>query len=268
MHKCLYCGCDFGGRKKKYCSEDCGRRHWHARNKTSDKVFPSRKDGGCAECGASLEGRTKQTRYCSSACKSAARNRGWRERHRASQPLVECANPYCGQTFTQSHRRMFCSKKCLRIGQSIDRGRHAEAQAYAIKWGMLEACRVYLHSCRDCGVILVRRNRNGNHARCGECRRLQIKRWDATKSAKRRGMTTPITMNVYDLAARDGTLCHICRKRVDMALSGMAKQGPTIEHITPVSLGGTNDPSNLALAHRHCNTSRGNRGHSQLLLIA
>lgn len=41
--------------------------------------------------------------------------------------------------------------------------------------------------------------------------------------------------------------------------SGNLPTGPTIEHRRPLSKGGTNDLDNLALAHRMCNTSRGNR---------
>lgn len=33
----------------------------------------------------------------------------------------------------------------------------------------------------------------------------------------------------------------------------------TVDHIVPQSLGGTDDPSNLAAAHAGCNFARGNR---------
>ena len=32
----------------------------------------------------------------------------------------------------------------------------------------------------------------------------------------------------------------------------------TLDHVTPVSRGGTNDPANLRPAHRACNSERGN----------
>jgi 5-methylcytosine-specific restriction endonuclease McrA len=40
--------------------------------------------------------------------------------------------------------------------------------------------------------------------------------------------------------------------------------GLTIDHLLPVSRGGTNDVSNLDVAHRRCNIARGNRGYFQL----
>ncbi len=51
---------------------------------------------------------------------------------------------------------------------------------------------------------------------------------------------------------RDRDLCGICNKPVP----------PTersLDHITPISLGGTHEPSNVQLAHRRCNSRKGNR---------
>lgn len=39
------------------------------------------------------------------------------------------------------------------------------------------------------------------------------------------------------------------------------------DHLVPVSAGGTNDPSNMALAHLACNVSRGTGGNVQLQLV-
>lgn len=41
--------------------------------------------------------------------------------------------------------------------------------------------------------------------------------------------------------------------------SGHDKQALTLDHIVPVSRGGTNDANNLRPAHRGCNSKRGNR---------
>jgi 5-methylcytosine-specific restriction endonuclease McrA len=47
--------------------------------------------------------------------------------------------------------------------------------------------------------------------------------------------------------------CHICGRR-------FTKKNPaTIDHVTPLVLGGTNDLGNLALAHGSCNSEKGGR---------
>lgn len=78
---------------------------------------------------------------------------------------------------------------------------------------------------------------------------------------------------VNKLAERDGTRehdghyrvrCALCPGYVDTALSGNNPIGPTVEHLTPISAGGTNALDNLRLAHRSCNLSRGDRAPANL----
>lgn len=60
---------------------------------------------------------------------------------------------------------------------------------------------------------------------------------------------------------RDGPLCCWCKKpllfgkRMDFGIRE-PDDWATIEHLIPISRGGTNDLSNLALAHKLCNSSR------------
>lgn len=67
------------------------------------------------------------------------------------------------------------------------------------------------------------------------------------------------------IAGRDGGRCQICGKPV------RARKGPrraSVDHIVPLSRGGTNDLVNLQLAHLSCNLLKGNRrGGDQLLLF-
>lgn len=51
--------------------------------------------------------------------------------------------------------------------------------------------------------------------------------------------------------------CLICRGPV--CFDALTGEGATVEHILPRSLGGTNDLSNLGIAHRHCNGEKGQR---------
>ncbi len=58
--------------------------------------------------------------------------------------------------------------------------------------------------------------------------------------------------------------CHHCPLPVDCTLPGSAPNGPTLEHVIPISEGGTNDLENLRIAHRSCNLKRGDRPATQV----
>jgi 5-methylcytosine-specific restriction endonuclease McrA len=61
--------------------------------------------------------------------------------------------------------------------------------------------------------------------------------------------------------AREGGRCHICGKKIQNDI--------TLDHLVPLSKGGDHTHANLRIAHRACNSSRGDgRLPAQLLLIA
>lgn len=103
---------------------------------------------------------------------------------------------------------------------------------------------------------------------CAEHRRLGRVDRNRRKNNKRRKARIGARYRLADIAQRDGCKCHLCGKKVNMALPGTEPMGPTIDHLIPVSAGGTDDPANVRLAHRACNIKRGARGEVQLLLIA
>jgi 5-methylcytosine-specific restriction endonuclease McrA len=68
------------------------------------------------------------------------------------------------------------------------------------------------------------------------------------------------TIDLAALAKRDGWHCHICRRKV-------TRKTWSHDHLIPLSAGGSHTWDNVALAHRVCNTKRGNKGAAQLILI-
>lgn len=60
--------------------------------------------------------------------------------------------------------------------------------------------------------------------------------------------------------ANSGGMCCLCGEAMNLSVNGRHPDGPTLEHLLPVSRGGSGvDPANLSASHRRCNTSRGNR---------
>jgi 5-methylcytosine-specific restriction endonuclease McrA len=53
------------------------------------------------------------------------------------------------------------------------------------------------------------------------------------------------------LRERDGDNCYLCQQPLELGYI-------VIEHIIPLALGGTNEPSNVALACPECNSVKGN----------
>lgn len=61
------------------------------------------------------------------------------------------------------------------------------------------------------------------------------------------------------LAKRDGTDCRLCGKEVNMSARWPAPDSASVDHIVPVSHGGSHDLDNLQLSHWSCNHKKRNR---------
>lgn len=79
---------------------------------------------------------------------------------------------------------------------------------------------------------------------------------------KRKYLNQSARRAIYD---RDHGICQLCgnatrffRSAFDTPFDVGPRAG-SADHLIPVSLGGTNDPSNLRWACRTCNCARGNR---------
>ena len=62
-----------------------------------------------------------------------------------------------------------------------------------------------------------------------------------------------------DIYNRDKWICQICKKSVEKNLYFPNPKCASLDHIIPLSRGGTHESGNVQLAHLSCNTSKGNR---------
>lgn len=62
-----------------------------------------------------------------------------------------------------------------------------------------------------------------------------------------------------DIYEKDDWMCGLCGERVNEKLKYPNKMSATIDHIIPLSIGGTHEIRNVQLAHLHCNKCKGNR---------
>jgi hypothetical protein len=126
-------------------------------------------------------------------------------------------------------------------------------------------------SCRlawcPCGTYIGRYTTATGGPRCAECKAQTRRDTNRRKNLKRRSKRGTGRFTLAELGERDGWRCHLCGKRVNPKLSGIHPKGPTVDHLVPVSEGGVDELSNVALAHHLCNSTRGTRGEVQLRLV-
>jgi hypothetical protein len=103
-------------------------------------------------------------------------------------------------------------------------------------------------------ISIVRTNARGRNSFVGEAEEA----WEAFRKGasfrfgarvKRRRRSDAV---VTAIRQRDGDLCFFCREPVD-------EDDESIEHLVPVIHQGPNHLSNLALAHRQCNSDAGHQ---------
>ena len=64
----------------------------------------------------------------------------------------------------------------------------------------------------------------------------------------------------FEIYNRDGWICGVCRKPINEELSWPNPMAASLDHVVPVSDGGTHDLQNLQATHLVCNLSKGNSG--------
>lgn len=240
---CTVEGCENKQHSRGYCSTHYNR--WRATG------TPYRYCGGC---GASLPLEYGAQKYCSTGCRPRCRvddcnepyrsKDGYCARHKAlvrrnGVPVGKTewapkSDRYvcvvCGEQFSGGNqRRKHCSSSC----QVLD-------STYRGKVPSLD------FECIMCGKLFVRNRKDRLHQRgdkklCDRCRR----------SRERRHKSSP-----GYLARRDGPQCGICGELVDLELRHPDPESGSVDHITPVALGGTHDETNLQLAHLKCNLTK------------
>ena len=114
-----------------------------------------------------------------------------------------------------------------------------------------------LRRCSKCAEVkgveaftVVKCSRTGKRGPCSHCKacRQMLKRH--REAAKRRTQTERIDR--VRVAERDGWMCSICGDAV-------TRSNWSLDHVKPLSRGGTHTYDNVAIAHARCNSSKKDR---------
>lgn len=209
----------------------------------------------CRGCGADLGGLTRGRRYCSDDCKPKCTGPG-------------CDRRACGRGLCSTHLKHYNNGDELRVINERD----ARAPNQPCKWcdepvgpeSRASYCSIVCRSLARRHIIAAT---TGTCAQCGSA----INYLAPANGTSQR--LTPVSKRLCDqcrhrsaslyisadaLRQRDGDACHLCGLDVPAAQKPHPL-APEVDHILPISRGGTHDPENLALSHRTCNIAKGNR---------
>lgn len=269
---CEVCGVAFDGLAlAKYCSRQC---KWKAtpRHPCSQCGAPtgwkaSRLDVDpskvrCNPCTRAPHGSVKKyAKYgcrCEPCCEAGRRDqREYAARRRAEgRPVKQPAAPVnctdCGVKLITGPRRagdtyptcVSCGQRRRNAIRSARRRRARlerlvadQARGTSGSWPWIQG------SCAQCGEAFTRKGMASPYC-SKKCRQRDRRGW--ITATRRRA--------IY---ARDGWTCQLCMSPIEPDLHFLDDWAATIDHITPRSLGGTHEDSNLRAAHRWCNSVRG-----------
>lgn len=171
--------------------------------------------------------------------------------------------PHCYRNEIENNRQ---EKKLPKIREAQERARR-KAERDSRKAIEQMAKRLAIHVCQNCGKeYCIELSGYDSERYCSEkCQKRYYNRAKNEKRMKRlksREHDTDITLE--KLFERDAGVCYICGKRCDWSdiveQDGTMIAGdnyPSIDHVKPVSKGGTHTWDNIKLACRLCNTLKG-----------
>jgi 5-methylcytosine-specific restriction endonuclease McrA/endogenous inhibitor of DNA gyrase (YacG/DUF329 family) len=253
--ECRGCGKAFvprgnGGKPQLWCSRKCaGQVYEKARKQRKAATRKQAAAPSCAECGGPIAhlARGRPRRFCSDQCKARMVNRQARRRVRpAAKPeLTLRACLWCGKKF-QPRRgdQIYCSNMKAPYC-AVDASRARKKDPRAVQRRVV---------CEDCGVEFTTNTMSAKFC-SGLCRH----RHHARQASRRRGPVHPGSALYSDreIFDRDAWTCGICGEAIDPAVPRRFRDGASIDHTVPLSLGGADAPENVVAAHNRCNRRKG-----------
>jgi HNH endonuclease len=153
----------------------------------------------------------------------------------------------CNQRYSPSQRRksIFCSRLCK------DKYRRQQLKISSLNSKKVRACIA-------CNIIIPKTARADKKYCSEEC---SSKLRGRTMNVERRIRTSEPVLHFkrVDIYERDNWTCQLCLTSVNPNLAFPDPMCASLDHVIPLSRGGSHQSSNVQLAHLRCNTSRGNK---------
>jgi endogenous inhibitor of DNA gyrase (YacG/DUF329 family) len=261
---CVVCSAPFYGRYKRVCSDGCRYRWLH----------PERR---CVQCGVTVEPRKHFCQAC------------YAERRKYANPTTQRTCAICDRTFiarihSEKGTQKYCSKRCHAIGLSRQEKPHRRVNCprcgvefwpwkdgtHARKY-CSKACAIPPKQptsqppnrtptpCAWCGTAFIKKCRTRQRFCSFKC---YTKASTGRKHLRKRHLRCGEVVSLPDIYARDKGICQLCHKRVKRGLPPLHAMAATLDHIVPIDpkrTRGQHTRANVQLAHRACNSAKGNR---------
>lgn len=257
---CKVSGCDASVAVKK--SQLC-KPHYNRWHYAGDYNLISRDSGVCKWCGAPTVAMAKGPvrSYCSAECRKALasetrKRTGAYANHLARSRAKTAARlsnkflcAFCGIEFESRRSNVkFCSHRCTVRWNDINNPKRCE----------IDGCD---RGVRAKGLCVMHWRRK---ARAEGREKAPV--WDETRKANwkkrealKRGANGAETFEYLEVFDRDRWVCGLCHEAIDPVLKWPEPLSVSLDHIVPLSKGGSHSLMNVQAAHLVCNVSKGNR---------
>lgn len=266
MGKCVICGESVppSNRQRLTCSKECNRRRGIENAKRNNRKLVQK---SCRVCGALFTGRAART-CCSPQCAKAT--------FKSRSLTATCQ--WCGKSFVPAKPRhsTFCGRQCcfhakgfrqrIRQASRLFVRSIARKRSPAPKRAIVRLCRICKTEtpakgkwyCLHCKADRTRECKAHNRRMYGHCRKHR-------QRCERFGVLyTPINpRKVFD---RDRWICQLCNRKVQKAWDVNDNRSPELDHVMPLSRGGTHEWHNVQCSCRGCNGDKGSRKRGQTRL--
>ena len=278
---CALCGAAYQPVQphQRYCTRLCHDRRPRSRA-WEDRIRRSRQSEWrvCPVCGSEFVSHPKQrVTFCSYSCSNTART-GWSVVVRCSVPYSECrfcrrlsANKPCSAMRCRALLRAQTAD-CLICAQPLtDRQIMSKQESCSVAHGRVlweKRTPQMDFQCARCAAAF--RSRSANARFCSRrCYGLWHGRYDPSERIRRSYTKTAWWKKLHaQVLERDQWLCYLCGNAIDPAVASADPWAATVDHVVPVSAGGSHTAGNLRAAHRRCNVEKGDRLYGEELWAA
>lgn len=258
--ECDCCGEQFRQTKRtqRFCSLACSRKWWYQHECDKTSIV-------CVNCGKTFTPkRADRTTYCSRECAyehNARKCKKCGAQVGASNGSIYCES--CNAERLMSKTYKYTCKKCNKEFITKTIGKKYCAQCVDASKNAKEQRKLLLKTCKECGRPF--HPTNLLELFCSETCRKKInhRRNEVHRRHRlRENGNIDYSISIKSIMDRDGDKCHICGEPCDcrdyiFTSAGHFVAGsnyPSIDHLVPVSKGGTHTKGNVKVAHRRCNS--------------